>query len=64
MTGDQDIEGSISTRSGSILSWRLIMKYFLWSFSPFCRFKKGNCQFHVKECAQVLVNHLEDLKCG
>ena len=26
-TGDQEV--------GNILSWRLIMKYFLWSFSPF-----------------------------
>ena len=36
----------------NILSWRLIMKYFLRSFSPFRRFKKGSCQFLVKECAQ------------
>ena len=27
---------------------------------PFCRFKKGSCQFLVKECAEVLVNRLED----
>ena len=27
---------------GNILSWRLIMKYFLQSFSPFHWFKKGN----------------------
>ena len=31
---------------------RLIMKYFLWSFSPFHWFKKGSCQFLAKECAQ------------
>ena len=37
---------------GNILSWRLIMKYFLRSFSLFCWFKKGNCQFQAKECAQ------------
>ena len=37
---------------GNILSWRLIMKYFLQSFSPFCWFKKGSCQFLAKECAQ------------
>ena len=36
----------------NILSWRLIMKYFLWSFFPFCWFKKGSCQFVAKECAQ------------
>ena len=35
------------------------MKYFLQSFSSFCGFKKGCCQFLVKECAQILVNHLE-----
>ena len=37
---------------GNILLWRLIMKYFLWSFSPYLRFKKGSCQFLAKECAQ------------
>ena len=37
---------------GNILSWRLIMKYFLRSFSPFHCFKKGSCQFLAKECAQ------------
>ena len=35
---------------------------FLWSFSAFCWFRKGSCQFLAKQCAQVLVNHLEDLK--
>ena len=28
----------------------LIMKYFLWSFSPLSC-KKGSCQFLAKECA-------------
>ena len=37
---------------GNILSWKLIMKYFLKSFSPFRWFKKGSCQFLAKECAQ------------
>ena len=37
---------------GSILPWRLIVKYFLQSFSPFCWFKVGGCQFMAKECAQ------------
>ena len=31
LTGDQEVTGSIPTRSGNILSWRLIMKYFVWS---------------------------------
>ena len=47
---------SIPTWFSNILSCRLIMKYFLWSFSPFRWFKKGSCQFLAKE----LVNCLED----
>ena len=34
-TGDQEVAGSIPAGPGIILSWRLIMKYFLQSFSPF-----------------------------
>ena len=34
-TGDQEVAGSTPAEVGNILSWRLIMKYFLWSFSPF-----------------------------
>ena len=34
-TGDQEVMGSTPAKVGNILSWRLIMKYFLWSFSPF-----------------------------
>ena len=51
-TGDQEVAGSTPTEVGNILSWRLIMKYFLRSFSPFRWFKKGSCQFLAKECAQ------------
>ena len=51
--------GSIRAGSGKILPWRLMMKYFLQPFSLFCWFKKGICQFLVKEYAQVLVNCLE-----
>ena len=40
-TGDQEVAGSTLTEVGNILSWRLIMKYFLRSFSPFRWFKKG-----------------------
>ena len=36
-TGDQEVAGSTPVEVGNILSWRLIMKYFLWSFSPFRR---------------------------
>ena len=52
LTGDQEVTGSTPAKVGNILSWRLIMKYFLRSFSPFRCFKKGPCQFLVKECAQ------------
>ena len=51
-TGDQEVAGSTPAEVGNILSWRLIMKYFLRSFSPFRWFKKGSCQFPAKECAQ------------
>ena len=51
-TGDQEVAGSTPAEVGNILLWRLIMKYFLRSFSPFRWFKKGSCQFLVKECAQ------------
>ena len=52
--GDQEVAGSIPAEVGSILSWRLIMKYILWSFSPFRWFKKGSCQFLTKECAHTI----------
>ena len=51
-TGDQEVAGSTPAEVGNILSWRLIMKYFLRSFSSFRWFKKGSCQFLAKECAQ------------
>ena len=51
-TGDQEVAGSTPAEVGNILSWRLIMKYFLRSFSPFRGFKKGSCQFLAKEYAQ------------
>ena len=35
-TGDQEVAGSTPAEVGNILSWRLIMKYFLRSFSLFC----------------------------
>ena len=51
-TRDQEVAGSTPTEVGNILSWRLIMKYFLRSFSAFLWFKKGSFQFLAKECAQ------------
>ena len=35
LTGDQEVAGAISPSSGNFFSWRLVMKYFLLSFSPF-----------------------------
>ena len=35
-TGDQEVEASTPAEVGNIISWRLIVKYFLRSFSPFC----------------------------
>ena len=49
-TGEQEVAGSTHAEVGNILSRRLIMKYFLLSFSSW--FKKGSCQFLAKECAQ------------
>ena len=34
-TGDQEVAGSTPAEVGNVLSWRLIVKYFLRSFSPF-----------------------------
>ena len=42
-TGDQEVDGLIPACSGNILSRKLILKYFLRSFSPFHWFKKGSC---------------------
>ena len=51
-TGDQEVAGSTPAEVDNILSWILIMKCFLRSFSPFRWFKEGSCQFLAKECAQ------------
>ena len=51
-TGDQEVAGSTPAEVGNILSWRLIRKYFLRSFSLFRWFKKGSCQFLAQDCAQ------------
>ena len=59
LTGDQEVMGSTPAEVGNILSWRLIIKYFLRSFSPFRWFKKGSCQFLAKECAQYGLIYLQ-----
>ena len=40
--------GFVPRRIGNILSWRLIVKYFLWLSSSFRWLKKGSCQFLAK----------------
>ena len=66
--GDQEIAGSIRAGSGNILSWKMIVNYFLRSLSTFRWFKTGSYQFLAKECAQELVKRLENKpvkeKCG
>ena len=52
--------GSIPAASGNILSWRLVMKYFLRLFSPSADSRRAE-----NECAQVhvLLNSLKDYAC-
>ena len=59
-TGGKEVAGSNPAEVGNILSWRLIMKYFLRSFCPFRWFKKGSCQFFGERMCTILVNHLEN----
>ena len=47
-TGDQEVAGSTPARSAAFLGGDLIMKYFLWSFSPFRWFKKAVVSFWQK----------------
>ena len=62
-TGDQEVASSIPARSSNILSWNLIMQYFLWLCSSFRWFKKGSCHFLAKELPQILVNRLQNKAC-
>ena len=39
-TDNQEVAISISAGSGNILSWRLMIKYFLRSFSPFRKLRR------------------------
>ena len=59
-TGDQEAAGSIPADVGNILSWRLIMKYFLQSFSPF---QEGQLSVSGERMCTILVNRLEDYAC-
>ena len=51
-TGDLEVAGLTPAGLATFFRGDLIMKYFLQSFSPFRRFKKGSCQFLAKECAE------------
>ena len=61
LTGDQEVAGLIPAGSGNILSWQLNMKYFSVVILSLLLIR-GNCQFLVKECAQILVKSLENYK--
>ena len=58
LTGDQEVPGKIPAKN--ILSWRLIMKYFLLSFCPSADSRRA---VSGKDCAQVLVYRLEVFHC-
>ena len=59
-TGDQEVAGSTPAEVGNILSWRLIMKYFLRSFSPFSLIQEGQLSVSGERMCTILVNRLED----
>ena len=61
LTGNQAVSGLITAESRNILSRRLLMKYFYGHFLPSTDSRRAcTCQCLAKECAQVLVNCLED----
>ena len=73
-TGDQEVAGSTPAEVGNILSWRLIMKYFLRSFSPLeidheifstvilslPLIQEGQLSVSGERMCTILVNRLED----
>ena len=59
LTGDQEVAGSIPAEVCNILSWRLIMKYFLRSFSlPLIQ--EGQLSVSGERMCTTLANRLED----
>ena len=58
-TGDQEVAGSTPAEVDNILSWRLIMKYFLRSFSPLL-IQEGQLSVSGERMCTILVNRLED----
>ena len=60
--GDQEVAGSIPAGCGNILSWKLIMKYIVFSFAilSLSLIQEEQLSVPAKECAHVLVYRLED----
>ena len=56
-TGDQEVAGSTPAEVGNILSWRLIMKYFLRSLPLI---QEGQLSVSGERMYTILVNRLED----
>ena len=59
-TGDQEVAGSIPDEVGNILSWRLIMKYFLRLILSLLLIQEGQLSVSGKRMCTILVNRLED----
>ena len=54
-TGDQEVVGLTPAKDGNILSWRLIMKYFLWSL-----IQEEQLSVSGERMCTILINRLED----
>ena len=63
LTADQEVGGSTPAEVGNFLSWRLIMKYFLRSFS-LQLIQGGQLSVSGEIMCTILVNPLEDLACS
>ena len=55
-TGDQEVTGVILNGSGNILSWRLIMLYFLQSFFPSADSRKAVVSIWQKNVHKYWLN--------
>ena len=58
-TGGQEVAGSNPAKVGNILSWRLIMKYFLVILSLLL-IQEGQLSVSGERMCIILVNRLED----
>ena len=60
-TGDQEVAGSTPAEVGNILSWRLIMKYFLPTvILSLPLIQEGQLSVSGERMCTILVNRLED----